>query len=78
MTAAEGRTLDTRGTLCPQPIMDLAAVMRTLEVGDELVVLSDDAAFAADVEAWCAGTGNELLSLERIEREFTARLRRRG
>lgn len=76
MTSGDERTLDTRGSLCPQPIIDLAAAMGALEAGDELVVLSDDAAFPADVRAWCAGTGNELLALERDDRTWNARLRR--
>lgn len=77
MSTGHGRTLDTRGSLCPQPIIDLAAIMADLTAGDELVVLSDDAAFPADVRAWCAGTGNELLALERDDRLYTATLRRR-
>ena len=79
MSPPEGRTLDTRGSLCPQPIIDLAAVMGDLAAGDELAVLSDDAAFPADVRAWCSGTGNELLALERDDdRLFTATLRKRA
>ena len=78
MTGDRGRTLDTRGDLCPQPIIDLAAEIATLAPGDVLAVLSDDAAFPADVRAWCAGTGNELLVLDRQDREFTAQIRKRG
>ncbi len=56
-------TLDVRGLLCPQPIIDLARVMGEIAVGEELLILSDDMAFPADVRAWCAGTGHELLDL---------------
>ncbi len=55
--------IDSRGTLCPQPIIDLAAAMQRLGVGDELRIISDDAAFPFDFEAWCKGMRHELLSL---------------
>lgn len=77
MSADRGRTLDTRGDLCPQPIIDLAGEITALPGGAELVVLSDDAAFPADVRAWCAGTGHDLLALDRHDHEFTARIRKR-
>ena len=77
MSADRGRTLDTRGALCPQPIIDLAAEIASMRPGDVLEVLSDDLAFPADVRAWCAGTGNELLGIEREAREFTATVRKR-
>lgn len=70
------RTLDTRGSRCPQPIIDLAREIRALEVGETLEVLSDDAAFGLDAKAWCAGTGHDLLSCEQSGRIWTARVRK--
>jgi cysteine desulfurase len=63
MNAGGETTLDERGLLCPQPIIDLARAMGEIAVGEELVILSDDMAFPWDLRAWCAGTGHELLSL---------------
>ena len=68
--------LDTRGHLCPQPILDLAAAIRELEVGGVIRVLSDDAAIAYDLPAWCQSTGHQLLALEREGREHRARVRK--
>ena len=79
MNAGGGeRTLDTRGELCPQPIIDLAREVRTLPPGGELVVISDDLAFPPDVRAWCAGTGNELLELTGDEGVHRALIRKVG
>ena len=77
MRAAGGRTLDTRGSLCPQPILDLAAEIASMEPAEELAIVSDDPAFELDLRAWCAGTGHELLTLDQDSRLFTARVRKR-
>lgn len=70
--------LDTRGTLCPQPIIDLAAQARRAASGDTIEVLNDDAAFPFDVRAWCGGTGHELLSLATQGKEHRATIRVRS
>ncbi len=53
--------LDTRGSLCPQPILDLAKRLSQVPVGTVVCVVSDDAAFPFDLEAWCAGHRHEFL-----------------
>jgi TusA-related sulfurtransferase len=53
--------LDTRGSLCPQPIIDLSQRIRSVGVGTQVIVVSDDAAFPYDLRAWCLGTGHELI-----------------
>ena len=77
MSGTGDRTLDTRGLLCPEPIIELASEIAQMGPGGVLTVISDDSAFPLDARAWCAGTGNELLSLEERGREFLARIRKR-
>lgn len=77
MSGPGGEILDTRGSLCPQPILDLAAKMAGLAEGEALWVLSDDAAFDLDLRAWCAAHGHELLSLEVDGSLRRARVRKR-
>ncbi|MET0840312.1 MAG: sulfurtransferase TusA family protein [Marmoricola sp.] len=45
--------LDRRGVSCPRPIIDLAAAMADVEVGDTVALVADDPAARVDVEAWC-------------------------
>ena len=78
MNAGGETTLDERGLLCPQPIIDLARAMGEIAVGEELVILSDDMAFPLDLRAWCAGTGHELLDLSHDGREHRATIRKRS
>lgn len=51
-------TLDTRGKLCPLPIIELARHIGDVSVGDVIAVVSDDPAARADVAAWCRMRGH--------------------
>lgn len=57
-------SLDTRGLLCPVPIIKLAERMRAEPPGATVRILSDDPGIAVDLPAWCEGHGHALLSLE--------------
>lgn len=47
------RTLDTLGTACPMPIIELARAIDELHVGDTVEVLADDPGAKVDVPVWC-------------------------
>jgi len=51
--------LDCRGKRCPLPIIELSKKIKESEVGQEVLLLSDDPATAADLSAWARMTGNE-------------------
>ena len=53
--------LDTRGQLCPLPIIKLARHIHDVAVGDTITVVSDDPAAASDVAAWCRMRDHELV-----------------
>lgn len=54
-------TIDSRGKRCPQPIIDLAKEITLVEVGELVLLISDDPASTSDVQAWCRMTGHELV-----------------
>lgn len=54
--------VDSRGTLCPQPIIDVARVARGASDGDHVRLLADDPGADADVPAWCRMRGHRLLA----------------
>jgi TusA-related sulfurtransferase len=54
--------LDTNGMLCPRPVIELARLVRDLDDGAEVRVLSDDPAAPGDIAAWCRMRGHQLLS----------------
>ncbi|MBN2196292.1 MAG: sulfurtransferase TusA family protein [Polyangiaceae bacterium] len=68
-------TIDARGKSCPLPIVLLAKAARDVAPGMTVVVIADDRAFAADVEAWCRKTQNELVSIRDAGSYIEARVR---
>ena len=70
--------LDTRGTLCPVPIMKTSRAIRQIEVGDVLEVLATDPGSKPDISAWTRMTGNELLDVaeEGAPRVYRFQIRR--
>lgn len=53
-------TVDARGTLCPQPIIELAKAAKS--GAGVVVLLADDPVADIDVAAWCLMTNNILES----------------
>lgn len=51
--------LNCRGKRCPLPIMELSKKIKESEIGQEVLLISDDPATAADLSAWARMTGNE-------------------
>jgi tRNA 2-thiouridine synthesizing protein A len=54
--------LDCRGRRCPLPIIELARLIGTIEVGTSIVLEADDPAAGPDVRAWCRMRGHELVA----------------
>ncbi len=65
-------TVDACGLQCPGPIMKLKSGVDALHFGESLEIVATDAGFAMDVPAWCAKTGNTLVSLNRDGGKFSA------
>ena len=53
MNDAPALELDCRGLLCPRPVIELARRLDDVPVGAVIAVVTDDAAAAQDVPAWC-------------------------
>ena len=71
-------TLDTLGRRCPAPIIELARHIRDVEPGEVVAVLSDDAAAALDVPAWCEMREQEYLGEEPADSGVAYFVRRRA
>ncbi|MEZ5841654.1 MAG: sulfurtransferase TusA family protein [Hyphomicrobiales bacterium] len=55
------QVLDAKGLNCPLPILKAKKALKAVPAGGTLEVLSTDPGSAADFEAFCRTTGNELL-----------------
>jgi TusA-related sulfurtransferase len=58
------KTLDTKGMLCPKPVIETSKAIKLLGVGQVLEVLATDPASKPDLEAWSKMSGHALLSFE--------------
>ncbi len=59
--------VDALGMACPRPILELAAAMRDLPVGTEVLLLADDPAARVDVPAWARMKRQQVLSLDEVD-----------
>ncbi|MCW8964009.1 MAG: sulfurtransferase TusA family protein [Gammaproteobacteria bacterium] len=62
--------LDARNLNCPLPILRTKKALKDLEAGDTLEILATDPGSVKDLQAFCAQTGNELLSSDENGGEF--------
>ena len=69
--------LDTFGLLCPMRIIKTASRIKQLQAGEVLKVLSDDPGILEDMPAWCTTSGNELIRIDEVGREFHVYIRKK-
>lgn len=68
--------LDLKGLLCPMPIVKMAKAIKDVQVGDTIEAYATDPGVMADIPAWCRTTGNELMTLEKFDKQFHFIVRR--
>jgi len=59
--------LDVTGLNCPLPILKAKKLMKSLDSGDTLEVLSTDSGSVKDFGSFCKATGNTLLEQDETE-----------
>ncbi len=70
------RTLDTKGLMCPLPVLRARKALKTIEPGDELIIEATDPAARSDFVAFCETTGCDLVSVEEESGVLTLHLRK--
>ncbi len=75
-TQISTKTLDLKGLLCPMPVVKMAKAIKEIEIGDVIEAFATDPGVMADIPAWCRTTGNELVSLEKVDKQFRFMVRR--
>ena len=68
--------LDLKGLLCPMPIIKMAKAIKDVQVGETMEAFATDPGVMADIPAWCRTTGNELVTLEKLDKQFHFIVRR--
>ena len=60
--------VDSLGTACPIPVIDLAKAVERAPAGAELELLSDDEGAKVDIPVWCRMKRHEFLGREDRDR----------
>ena len=71
------RDLDARGLSCPLPILRTKKALTEMKSGEVLRIVATDPGAVKDFQAFSKQTGNELLSHDAADREFTFYLKRK-
>lgn len=70
------KTLDCIGLQCPLPVIKTAQAMKEIPMGEVLELLASDPGVEPDMAAWARRTGNELISIEKLDQVFRVLLRK--
>jgi TusA-related sulfurtransferase len=62
--AAPNKTLNTKGDLCPVPVVKTSKAIKEIGVGQLLEVLATDPGAKPDLAAWSRMTGHTLLATD--------------
>jgi tRNA 2-thiouridine synthesizing protein A len=73
---AHTKILDLKGLLCPLPVVKMAKAIKEVEIGETIEAYATDPGVMADIPAWCRSTGNELVTLEKVDKQFHFIVRR--
>lgn len=60
-------TLDTRGKVCPFPLIDAKNLIETLKTGEELEILFDCTQATESIPEWAAKEGHEVIEFEILD-----------
>lgn len=71
------KEVDARGLNCPLPILRAKKALNDMQTGQVLKIVATDPGAVKDFQAFCKQTGNELLSQDQNEREFSFYLKRK-
>jgi tRNA 2-thiouridine synthesizing protein A len=65
------KELDARGLNCPLPILRTTTALTDMTTGQVLKIIATDPGAVKDFQAFAKQTGNELLSSDAANKEFT-------
>ncbi|MEL6506756.1 MAG: sulfurtransferase TusA family protein [Pseudomonadota bacterium] len=66
------RRYDARGLRCPQPVIRMEAILRSLTAGDRLEIITDDPIAVIDIPHFCQGAGHTAVRDALAETRLTA------
>lgn len=74
--ASIAKSLDLKGLLCPIPVVKVSQAIKEISIGDAIEATATDPGVMMDIPAWCKSTGNEMVSMDKVDRNFRFVVRR--
>jgi tRNA 2-thiouridine synthesizing protein A len=68
--------IDARGAFCPGPLMELIAVLKLVQIGDEIEVWSSDKGSVSDIPQWVNKVHHEMVGITRQDGYWSIVVRR--
>ncbi len=62
--------LDLKGLLCPMPVVKIAQAVKGVEIGTIIEATATDPGVLADIPAWARSSGQELVSIDKKDKEI--------
>ncbi|MHA2250094.1 MAG: sulfurtransferase TusA family protein [Candidatus Kariarchaeaceae archaeon] len=59
--------IDARGSFCPGPLMELVRVIKEIEIGEVIDLLSSDEGSVTDIPKWVEKAGHEMMEVKEEE-----------
>lgn len=69
-------TVDCFGLTCPMPIFNATQKLKSMKVGEVILVLATDDGIVKDMPEWCARTGNEFIGAFEDDGEYKVYVRK--
>lgn len=67
---------DARGLICPLPVLKARKALKSVPIGEVLIILTTDPGAAADLAHFCATTGNALIDTVQFADYARSQIRR--
>ena len=77
MSEADPVELDTRGLVCPMPLLKAKRALNGMEAGQCLLVLSTDQGSVRDFRVFAEQSGHQLLASDEVEGIYTYLIEKR-
>ncbi|QTD40402.1 sulfurtransferase TusA family protein [Sporosarcina sp. Te-1] len=65
------KVLDAKGLACPMPVVRTRKTMKEMEIGEILEIQTTDKGSVADLSAWTASSGHEMVDQKEEAGVFT-------
>ena len=70
------KSLDLSGLLCPLRVVKVSKAIKDIEIGEAIEATATDPGVLLDIPAWCKGSGNEMVTMDKEGSAFRFVIRR--